>query len=183
MKNEACRALAHFCEQSSWLNEVVKAAGSAGDKMAPLITLVSSGVLSPEGQVCVVAKMQELLDTTKGKAQALITNVDEQGQDVILDLLRHPDATVQRNASIVLAGIVKNEQYKSRIVRRGGPTFLNNLMLLVKEGVVEVQRSVDAGEIEWDEIIGKGVSGIVWAAKWQGECARESTPMLWMPCR
>lgn len=159
VKNEACRALSHFCDQPLWIAELVKAAEASGDKMAPLITLISSSMLSPEGKVCVVAKMQELLDTTRGRAQALITNVSEAGQDAILELLQHPDPVVTRNASIVLAGIVKNEQYKSRIVRLGGSTFLNHLMLLVKEGVVEVQRSVDAGEIEWDEIIGQGWCG------------------------
>jgi predicted Ser/Thr protein kinase len=46
-------------------------------------------------------------------------------------------------------------------------TFLSRLMQLVKEGVVEVQRSVDYGEVEWMEIIGKGVSGIVWKGTWQ----------------
>ena len=168
VKNEACRALAQFCDTISWLEEVMNASAASGDKMAPLITLMCSGELTPLGQVNVVRKMQQLLESSKGlKAQAMISYIDSTGQDLIVSLLNHADTTVQRSASIVLAGIVKNEAYKSHIVKRGGSTFLNNLMLLVKEGVVEVQRSVDLGEVEWLEIIGKGVSGTVWKGVWQ----------------
>ncbi len=168
VKNEACRALAQFCEHPNWLEEVVQASSVTGDKMAPLITLMCSEELSMAGQVNVVAKMQDLLDSSKGhKAQAMITYIEEVGQDRILALLDHPSPQVQRNAAIVLAGIVKNENYKSHIVSRGGMVFLGMLMQLVKEGVVEVQRSVDYGEVEWLEIIGKGVSGIVWKGVWQ----------------
>lgn len=150
--------------------------------MAPLITLLGSDQLTELGHVNVVAMMHELLDSSKGrKAQAMISYIDMVGLNRILDLIHHSNAQVQRNASIVLAHIVKNENYKSHIVARGGATFLSNLMLLVKEGVVEVQRSVDYGEVEWMEIIGKGVSGIVYKGTWQKKvCAiKRFNEVIW----
>jgi hypothetical protein len=119
VKNEACRALAQFCESREWLDEMVHASAVTGDRMAPLITLLCSDQLSELGRINVMAMMQELLDSSKGrKAQAMISYIDTIGQDRILGLLNHPSDKVQRQASIVLAHIVKNENYKSHIVSK-----------------------------------------------------------------
>ena len=91
---------------------------------------------------------------------------------MLISLLECGVPSVERGAAIILGAAVKNEQYKSRIVSLGGYTFLSRLMQLVKEHKIEVQRSVDPGEIQLLEKVGEGVSGVVSKCIFQGQvCA------------
>ena len=51
----------------------------------------------------------------------------------------------------------------------GGSAFLRNLIELVRQGKVNVQTRIDPEELQYETVIGRGVSGVVWKAIWRNQ--------------
>eukprot|EP01091_Cochliopodium_minus_P017224 TRINITY_DN6687_c0_g1_i1.p1 TRINITY_DN6687_c0_g1~~TRINITY_DN6687_c0_g1_i1.p1 ORF type:complete len:1044 (-),score=244.24 TRINITY_DN6687_c0_g1_i1:15-3146(-) len=163
-KKKACKALSVFCQQNSTIMYIINEAKG----ISPILTVLSSNVLTEEGLRTAVKAISENIENGK----SIITLIPEEGQDVLISLLECGVPSVERGAAVCLSAAVKNEQYKARIVSLGGYPFLSRLMQLVKEKKIEVQRSVDPGELQILEKIGEGVSGVVSKCIFNGQvCA------------
>ncbi|KYQ90099.1 filamin/ABP280 repeat-containing protein [Tieghemostelium lacteum] len=89
------------------------------------------------------------------------------GIDKFLNILKSNDSLVTP-ISLILSNIARNDKYKNRVVSGGGKLFLQNLIELVRQGKVSVLRSIVPQDVEMQQEVGRGVSGVVWKGKWEG---------------
>ncbi|EGC32411.1 hypothetical protein DICPUDRAFT_38450 [Dictyostelium purpureum] len=96
-----------------------------------------------------------------------VENMGMDDIDKFIELL-HSQESIAIPICYILSHLIKQEKYKTKIVRGGGKRFLHHLIEFVRQGDITILKPIYQQDFEITKEIGHGVSGTVWKGTWNG---------------